>query len=132
LPSAWNEIQFGGCDDGDFRINPDCQAWVRQLATFVVARLGELPRFRIFVYVAGYTHLAIDAYNRVTDDAMCITVALTESAIFLCGPAGDQFDIALPGIIDALHLAGSLLSFTRGKTKAAEELWLSYPDEQGG
>lgn len=114
-PTSWREIRLEGCDDGEFNHSPVCQAWANQLATFIVAKLGTSPRIRINAYSSGGdTFLAVDAFNDHASEYIALTILMTKTSIYLSGPAGDQFDIALPGLIDSLGLLGSLCSFTQG------------------
>lgn len=127
----WKEIRIDDCDDGKFGHRPDCQAWVRQLASYILEKLGTSPDIRIHVYGSGGdTLLAVDAYSRQTSECIAITILLAERCAYLSGTAGHQFDIALPGIIDGLSLVGSLLSFTQGVLEPPQGLWVCLPDRQ--
>ena len=98
---------------------------MRQLASFVVNRLGISPRIRIRPYSSGMnTLLAVDAYAAQTDmECVVITILLSDNTC-LSTPADNQFDIELPGIIDAFNLTESLYFLTRGMPEHPRGLWI--------
>ena len=127
----WKEIRLEHCFDGSFGYRPDCQAWMRQFASYVIEKLGTTPMIRIYAYSSGGdTLLAVDAFSSKSSEYVALTALVTEKYTYLSGPAGNQFDIALPGIIDGLSLVDSLLSFTQGILKSGQELWACQTDRQ--
>jgi hypothetical protein len=126
---CWKEIRLEDCDEREFYCSPDCQTWLRQLVSYVVLKLGTSPSIRIYSYRSGGDILvAVDAFNGQTNDYVAITILLAERNIYLSGPAGSQFDIALPSIIEVLSLTGSILSFTQGFQESAQNLWVCLTD----
>ena len=127
----WNEIRVEHCDDGNFIYRLECQAWMRQLASYVVEKLGSSPTLRIQAYGSGGdTLLAVDVYSSQTSEYVTLTILFADKCMHLSGPADNQFDIALPGIIDGLSLVGSLLSFTQGNLEPPRALWVCLMDRQ--
>jgi len=125
----WTEVRLNDCEDGTLGHVPVLQDWARKVASFIVEKLGMGPSIQIYPYChAGSTHLAVDIYNDRTHDYVAITILLADTNIYLCGPAGKQFDIALPGIIDAFSLVRALLSFTHGIQEPAPAVLVSLQD----
>ena len=127
---CWPDIRLTDCDDGyEFQASPLCKEWMHHLALHVARELGASPRIRMFAYRHGSsTLLAVDVYAAQTD-RICIniTIFLTGKYIRLSAPADNQFDIALPGIVDALHLTASLRSIIQYESEhhPPECLWIT-------
>ena len=119
--SAWQEIRLANCDDGQFNRSLACQAWTNQLVTYIKDRLGISPRIRLHSYRSGKsTLLTIDASSSSRKVDVNITILLSESRIYLSAPADNQFDIELPGVVDALSLVESIFDCAHGVWDFAE------------
>src|SRR5450830_1782976 len=111
---CWNVVRKERSEDGEFGYSPDCQIWVKQLSSFVITKLGKTPNIRLHSYISGGgTYLAVDIFSRESNEYVALTIFMSGKGTYLPKPAGQQFDIALPGIVDGLGLVNALISFTQ-------------------
>lgn len=100
------EIRISNIYDGEIKTNPEFREWVESVAIFMRESLGPAPMLRVGAYhFRTSTGIAIDLFDR-NDRCISVTAILsgTEARLPLEYAAVGQLDIALPGILDALHL----------------------------
>lgn len=122
-------IRLAGCSDGyDFRKNADCQEWLKCFLAHTQIRVEPLADVRIHPYrqgVATYLAVDIDPNNPKDESYVIITIALSGDRIVLSEPANNQFDIELPGIVDALWLTSKISKVLEYPAQAPSvRLWL--------
>ncbi|CAG1021864.1 hypothetical protein MTYM_01304 [Methylococcales bacterium] len=115
----WKEIRLEDCDDGlQFSRTPACQIWTRQLVSFIIEKVGIAPKIKINAYKHGrYTMVSMDidpGFSQFGQPAIEMSITLSSSRIYLPAPADTQFDIDLPGIVDAFNLIGTVAFMTQG------------------
>ena len=75
--------------------------------------------------MATYLAVDIDPNNPKDESCVIVTIFLSGDRIVLSEPANNQFDIELPGIVDALWLIGKISKALEYPNEAPSvRLWL--------
>jgi len=113
----WTNVREDGCFDGELQFLPECLEWLEKLALHVRARLGQAPRIQMYAYRhGGATLLAVDCQSVINANCVSLTIQLCNTVLRLNGPADDQFDIAVPGVVYAITIVSSLCLRSRDVT----------------
>lgn len=89
--------------DGEFTTHPICREWTEAFIRFAKRKLGVSPTWRLGAYIRGATFLTFDGFSSDGHAVFAITIGMSSNKIALPEFTDDfQFDMALPGIVDAL------------------------------
>jgi hypothetical protein len=113
------EILISNVHDGESKNRPEFKNWAESVAGYVCEALGPAPIVRVGAYHFGATvGVAIDCFA-LEDNERCITITTILSGNEMLLPnvqnCAGQLDVALPGILDALHLMAVLQNRTGGQ-----------------
>lgn len=111
LPVGAEEITLFTNGDGEFTTHPKCREWTEAFIQFAKRKLGESPTWRLNAYIRGATFLTFDGFSSDGHAVFAITIGMSSKEIALPEITDDcQFDMVLPGIIDALSFFRELAS----------------------
>jgi hypothetical protein len=115
----WQGVRLQDCDDDfEFSRTKACRLWLRHFVSFAIQKVGLAPKIRLNAYIhGGYTVLIMDLFSNLpscSKNDIAMSICLLNDRIYLPLPVGTQFDIELPGIVDAFKLMGTVVAKTQG------------------
>lgn len=99
------------CKKSDLQSDPQYKQWLEQVKTFVAGHVDQTARLRMYAYERGATTLiALDLFCTDSSKDVATTVSITPGEATLMLPVGDQLELSLPGLVEALDFAEHLVS----------------------
>lgn len=111
---AFDEFTVYDCDHESLEASSDFQEWRSQIVAYVAARIGCLPKRRMYAYERGArTIVAFDIFTEQPGNDVSITIQISADNATLTRPIDGQLDITLPSLSSVIDLISRLSSCHR-------------------
>lgn len=75
--------------------------------------------------------IAVDVFSHYRDEFVAIKICLDGNTIALSAPEDHQFELRLPGVVDAMAFVSELVSLLQGEGSGNCELWVCSRPQTG-